>query len=96
MRAAGEGGNYVDVVCIAQALSRVRLTPVDNEEDGILEKGDRKSLEQVRQRASGWKRHFETPQRPGRRGPLQRRVEMNGDPDFYQLKTLSRSASEAS
>ncbi len=95
-RTAGERGNQVHLVSIVQTLPRVRLTPVDHKEYGVLGKGEGKSPEQVRERASGWKRHVKTPQRPGRRGPLQRRVEMHGDRDFYQLKTLSRSASEAS
>ena len=95
-RTAGERGNQVHLVGIVQALSRVRLTPVDHKEDGILEQGETKQLEQIRERASGWKPRVKTAQRPGRRGPLQRRVEMHGDRDFYQLKTLSRSTSEAS
>lgn len=94
--AAGERGNQVYLVGITENLLRVRLTPVDHEEDGVVAAGQREAVEQVCQRASGWKPDVEPAQPAVRRAPLQCRVQMNPDGDVYQLKMLSRSASAAS
>ena len=94
--AARERGNQMYLVGIVQNLPRVRLTPVDHEQNGIVKTGEREAADQVGQRAPKRKRHVKTPQRPRRRGPLQRRVQMDGDGDIYQLNILSRSDSDAS
>lgn len=84
------------LVSLAKRIFPVGLTTVDHEQNGVVEARKGEVIEQIAQHASGWKRDVEAPQRPRRRGPLQRRVEMNGDGDLYQLKILSRSASDAS
>lgn len=94
--ASGERGNQVDFVGIAENLLRVRLTPVDHEENRVVATRKRKAVEQVGQCASGRKRDVETAQRAFRRASLERRVQMNADRDVYQLKMLSRSDSAAS
>ena len=91
-----ERGNQVHLVGIAENLFRVRLTSIDHQENGVVAARQRKTVEQIGQRASGRKRDVEAAQPALRRAPLQRRVQMNTDRDVYQLKMLSRSASAAS
>jgi len=86
----------VHFVGIAENLPRVRLTPIDHEENRVVAARQRQAVEQVGQCASGRKRDVETAQRAFRRASLQRRVQMNADGDVYQLKMLSRSDSAAS
>lgn len=64
----------MDFVGIAENLLRVRLTPVDHEENGVVAPRKRKVVEQVGQSASGRKRDVETAQRAFRCASLQRRV----------------------
>ena len=86
----------MDFVAITEDLPRVGLTPVDHKENGIVAMRQPEAVEQVGQGASGRERHVKTAQRARRRASLQRRVQMNTDGDFYQLKMLSRSDSAAS
>ena len=84
------------LVGIPQQLACVRLTAVDHEQDRVVVARKRQLVEQVGQRASGRKCDVKAPQRPCWRGPLQRRVQVDGDGESYQLKILSRSASAVS
>ena len=94
--APGKRGNQVYLVAIAEDLLRVGLTPVDHKENGIVAMRQHEAVEHVGQGASGRKRHVKPAQGARRRASLQRRVQMNTDGDFYQLKILSRSDSAAS
>lgn len=86
----------MDLVGIVQNLLRIGLTPVDHEQNRIVATRERKAVEQVGQRASGWQCHIKTAEGARRRASLQRRVQMDTDSDIYQLKILSRSDSDAS
>ena len=90
---AGEGRNQVDLVTIRESLGFIDLPAIDDEQDGLVPARNRYPIQQVREGAPHRQRHVETAQRPARRLALQGGVEVYS---HYQLKMLSRSASDAS